>query len=192
MVFFYHGSKCVREIVQAAYIWSQNWHLHYKNVSQSNVLWQKLRINIFLNGSAHEEWEPASAFHKNLSVFLELHLLYRTKNSVSNNRPVSYLRQVVEAWEIWIFPIYIWNPHADNTHTDSKKIWSQLNGHDFKSIFLFIYVAFSQWRVDIWIVRIAWVASWGPWHGMCNSDRNLFWWGFPLVLKISVFLGLSL
>lgn len=59
------------------------------------MLWQKLTISIFLNGRTCEEYELASAFHKTPPVFLVLHLLYRTESSMTNNSPVSSLRQLL-------------------------------------------------------------------------------------------------
>lgn len=128
------------------------------------MLWQKLRISIFLNGCTHEEWETASAFHKNLSVFLELHLLYRTRSSMSSNRPVSYFRQLLllRHREFESFP-FTFETLMLIMHTYTLN-WSQLDGHDFKSICLFMYVAFNQWKFDTRPMGIAWVASWGPWH----------------------------
>lgn len=59
------------------------------------MLWQKLMISIFLNGRTSEECEPASVFHETPPVILVLHLLYRIESSMSNNNPVSFLRQLI-------------------------------------------------------------------------------------------------
>lgn len=153
------------------------------------MLWQKLRISIFLNGCTHEEWETASAFHKNLSVFLELHLLYRTRSSMSSNRPVSYFRQLLllRHREFESFP-FTFETLMLIMHTYTLN-WSQLDGHDFKSICLFMYVAFNQWKFDNQANGNCMSCILGTLA--CNQDRSLFLWGFPWVWKLSVFPRLS-
>lgn len=55
------------------------------------MLWQKLAINIFLDGCTREKCEPASVFHTTPPIFLVLHLIYRTESSMSKTSPVSSL-----------------------------------------------------------------------------------------------------
>lgn len=153
------------------------------------MLCQKVRISIFLNGHTHEEWEPASAFHKNPSVFLVLHLLYRTKSSTLNNRPLSYFRQLIflrhREFESFLFTFEILMLIM---HTHTLKLFTAW--WPWLQIYLLINVCGFQ-PVKIWYLGNGNCISCILGTLACNWDRSLFSWGFPFVWKLSVFPGLS-
>lgn len=157
------------------------------------MLWQKLMISIFLNGRTCEECEPASAFHKTPPVFLVLCLLYRTESSMSNNSPVSSLRQLIflvhREFESLTFTCEILMLIM---HTCILKIFDHSLMAMASNLSFFSRMWLSTGLNSIsgqWELRRLHPGA--PWHCVCNSGRGLFWWGFPFVWKLHVFLGLS-